>query len=208
MRARSWMAVWALIVGTSIAIEPELLGREQSSTDPTGQSGDSKPSDSQPTKGTRKPSDPRFRAAKLNLVIAGLGRNGCDVEIKPGNASCKFRALNENGAESRQHVTSAGKATLDLLDIELRGADRTCSVAITVHEPGQAAKTIYRGFRLSARPEKEATASREDSAHPDVHLLSQLPVKGHQGRRVAIPKIATRIGQPRASSPSEQIESP
>ena len=85
MRARSWMAVWALIVGTSIAIEPELLAREQSSTDPTGQSGDSKPSDSQSTKGTPKPSDPRFRAAKLNLVIAGLGRNGCDVEIKPGN---------------------------------------------------------------------------------------------------------------------------
>jgi hypothetical protein len=177
MRARSWMAVWALIVGISIAIEPELLAREQSSTDPTDQSGEPKPSDSQSTKGTRKPSDPRFRAAKLNLVIAGLGRDGCDVEIKPGNASCKFRALNENGAESRQHVTSAGKATLDLLDIELRGADRTCSVAITVLEPGQPAKTIYRGFRLSARTEGAGSTASKTAAVPSFTCYLSSPSK-------------------------------
>ena len=115
-------------------------------------------------------------------MIAGLGRNGCDVEIKPGNASCKFRALNENGAESRQHVTSAGKATLDLLDIELRGADRTCSVAITVLEPGQPAKTIYRGFRLSARTEGDGLDGVEGSGRSFLYLLSQLSIEGYQGR--------------------------
>jgi hypothetical protein len=109
------------------------------------------------------------------LVIAGLGRDGCDVEIKPGNPSCKFRALNENGVESRQHVSSAGKATLDLLDIELRGADRTCSVAITVHEPGQAAKTIYRGFRLAARPEGERASTTKAAPVPTLTCYLSSP---------------------------------
>jgi len=147
------MAALALIVGTSIALEPESLAQD------------------------RKQANPRSRAAKLNLVIAGLGRDGCDVEIKPGNASCKFRALNENGAESRQHVTSTGKATLDLLDIELRGADRTCSVAITVHEPGQPAKTIYRGFRLSARPEGEGASTAKAAPVPTFTCYLSSPSK-------------------------------
>ena len=95
-----------------------------------------------------------------------------DVTLRSNRAiaSCKFRALNENGAESRQHVTSAGKATLDLLDIELRGADRTCSVAITVLEPGQPAKTIYRGFRLSARTEGAGSTRRRQ--RPFLPLLA------------------------------------
>jgi hypothetical protein len=133
MRARSWTAALALIVGSLIALTTESSAQD------------------------RTPASSPPRAAKLSLVIAGLGRDGCDVEIKPGNPSCKFRALNENGKESRQHVGSSGKATLDLRDIELRGADRTCSIAITVHEPGQPSKTIYRGFRLTGRSEASGT---------------------------------------------------
>jgi hypothetical protein len=100
-------------------------------------------------------------------VISGLSREGCEVEVKPGNASCKFRALNEeeswledvysedlDGAEGREHVASDGRARMELRDIELRGADRTCTVAITVQEPRQAPKTVYRGFRLSPRVER------------------------------------------------------
>ena len=40
---------------------------------------------------------------------------------------------------------------MELQNVELRGADRTCTVAITVRESGQAAKTVYRGFRLPSR---------------------------------------------------------
>jgi hypothetical protein len=178
MRARSWMAALALIAGASITVGFDLAAQDRNPTDQTAQSRDPEPAEAQATKGTtRKPSDSRTRAAKLNLVIAGLGRDGCDVEIKPGNPSCKFRALNEKGAESRQHVTSAGKATLDLLDIELRGADRTCSVAITVHEPGQPAKTIYRGFRLSARPEGARTPAAKTVAVPTFTCYLSSPSK-------------------------------
>jgi hypothetical protein len=63
------------------------------------------------------------------------------VEIKPANASCKFQP------PSRQHVSPKGQARIKLSDVELRGADKTCTIAITVRETGQPPKTIYRGFR-------------------------------------------------------------
>jgi hypothetical protein len=40
---------------------------------------------------------------------------------------------------------------MDLHDVELRGADHMCTMAITIREAGQAPKTIYRGFRLANR---------------------------------------------------------
>ena len=90
-------------------------------------------------------------------MIAGLSREGCDVEVKPANASCKFRVLNDHGKESGQHVPTDGRAKLELRDVELRGADRTVTVAITVRERGQETRTIYRGFRL--RPRSQAAGS-------------------------------------------------
>jgi hypothetical protein len=87
-----------------------------------------------------------FSAVQLNLVIAGLGLDGCEVDVKPANPGCKFRVA------SSQHVPSHGRATVDLRDVELRGADHTCTIAITLRESGQAPKTIYRGFRLTTRP--------------------------------------------------------
>ncbi len=146
MRFRSWMAALALVVEPSIAVLPAELAQDRKPTENAAPAAKAQ-ADSQP------------RTIELRLVIAGLGRAGCDVEVKPGNASCKFRAFNDKGAEDRQHVTSTGQATLKLKDIELRGADRTCSVAITVHEPGQDARTFYRGFRLSARIDGAGTAS-------------------------------------------------
>jgi hypothetical protein len=113
---------------------------------------------------------------QLDLVIAGLGQAGCDVEVKPGNASCKFRALNERGAEAGQHVPSDGRAHLQLRDVELRGADRTCTVAITVREPGQASKTIYRGFRI-APPRSIPGKPAASTANPAVTCYLTSPSK-------------------------------
>ncbi len=148
MRARSWMAALALIGVTSI-----LIGRGLSAQGPGGapkpdQSKDQEkphkmPSRTEAEKPKPKPSDTHFARVQLNLVIAGLGLEGCDVEVKPANAGCRFRVA------SPQHISSAGQAKLELKDVEIRGADHTCTVAITVHEPGQPPKTVYRGFRLA-----------------------------------------------------------
>jgi hypothetical protein len=157
MRARSWMAALALIGTTSVL----LIGRGWSAQAPgsTQESGRSKdatgtPSPEKTEPGSagdesksgspaekRKESASQFPAIQLNLVIAGLGTEGCDVEVKPANAGCRFRP------SSTEHIPSDGRATIKLRDVELRGADKTCTMAITVREPGQPPQTIYRGFR-------------------------------------------------------------
>jgi hypothetical protein len=50
---------------------------------------------------------------------------------------------------------------VELRDVELRGADRTVTVAITVNEQRQASRTVYRGFRL---PSARSGASGPPSA--------------------------------------------
>jgi hypothetical protein len=78
---------------------------------------------------------------RLVLRIAGLGRNGCDVDIKPV-PGCKFRT-------ETLHVGPTGEAERVLVDVSTDSADRQFAFAITIREPGQRARTLKRGFRLS-----------------------------------------------------------
>ena len=48
-----------------------------------------------------KPTDSHFTRVQLNLVIAGLGLEGCDVEVKPANAGCKFRVPSPGSTSPR-----------------------------------------------------------------------------------------------------------
>jgi hypothetical protein len=164
MRARSWMAALALIAGTGMFVGRGLpsLGR---STTPTQEQEETPAAKQAEPKAARKDEsrelDPQPSAIQLKLAIAGLGRAGCDVEVKPGNASCRFRVLNvteqgeafKKGVDGPQHVSSTGYAYMELRDIQLRGADKICTVAITVREPGQSTRTVYRGFPLKPKAE-------------------------------------------------------
>jgi Ni/Co efflux regulator RcnB len=177
MRARSWMAVLALIAAASIAAgramqaesATEAQAQEQAPRRDT-QGASSKTTDNKGT--VARSTTPVIPVVHLNLRIAGLGREGCEVEVKPGNASCKFGVRNvtengevfEKGAEGPQHVPPTGYAYVDLRDLELRGADRVLTVAVTVREPGQAPKTIFRGFRVPLKD--DAGASKNAATVP------------------------------------------
>jgi hypothetical protein len=101
---------------------------------------------------TSSPSEPRTKGptVKLQLRIGGLRSQGCDVEVKPGNAACRFK-------KQTRHVEANGETTLVFRDVETRTVDRNCTFAITVREQGQAPKTVYRGFRMVADPSKSAS---------------------------------------------------
>jgi hypothetical protein len=152
------MALLALVFGSAalVVLEVNARGARPAQTEEQAQSEGQ--TIHAPTKQaeTPKAAEVVIPTVQLNLVIAGLGRTGCDVEIKPGNASCRFRAVGQKGAGGRHHVAPEGKASLELRDVLLRGADRTCTVAITVHESGQGPKTVYRGFRVPSRSADEA----------------------------------------------------
>jgi len=92
------------------------------------------------------------RKIELKLVIAGLGAEGCEVEVKPGNPRIDFEP-------QTLRVPSNGRASVTLKDVELLGMDRNCAFAVVVREKGQDPKTIYRGFRLPA----ESSQSRPGS---------------------------------------------
>ena len=68
-------------------------------------------------------------------------------------------------------------AVLELKDVELRGADRVCTVAIKVVEPGQAPKTVYRGFRLASPSEPVARRDWRASAVPTFTCYLSSPSK-------------------------------
>ena len=167
MRARSWMAALALIVGTSIAVGRAMPAASSAEDPPQAPSQPTEPPRAGSQTSNAKPAEETIKTVLLNLEIAGLGREGCDVEVTPGNPSCRFRAVNitrDGGKLVRtkagaQHVTSIGHAVLELQNVELRGADRTCMVKITVRESGQPAKTVFRGFRLPVHGEAGATVA-------------------------------------------------
>jgi hypothetical protein len=61
-----------------------------------------KPADAPASSGenAEEPETPgKGRTVQLTLRIGGLGDEGCDVEVKPGNASCRFK-------KQSHHVTS------------------------------------------------------------------------------------------------------
>ena len=104
-------------------------------------------------KAEKSESSKKGRSVELRLVIGGLGREGCEVEVKPGNPACRFK-------KQSRHVGSDGKLTLRIREVELRGVDRNCTFAITMREKGQSPKTVYRGFRVVA---PDSTSERTES---------------------------------------------
>jgi hypothetical protein len=91
---------------------------------------------------------PVVNKVKLEIQIAGLSRNGCEVEIKPGHAGCRFDTITKRvGAANTKGVLS-----IDPILAQSSNADRDCAFAITIREPGQAPKTFHRGIRLTPKP--------------------------------------------------------
>ncbi len=150
MQVRSWMAAVVLVAGSTVLLSgvarSQKSGSDQTPPGAQGQdAGTPKTQDSQNPSVQEKRPTANTQTVELTLMIAGLRQDGCEVEIKPGNRSCRFQP-------QRLRVESQGKAKFVFRDIELRGADRNCTFAITVHEAGQASRTIYRGFRIASRP--------------------------------------------------------
>lgn len=148
MEPRSRMAALVLAAGTLVmplaGASPQQAG--QKGTPPAA----SKPATVAEAQGHAE-DQAGTQYVKLKLLISGLGREGCDVEVKPGNRSCRFKP-------QVRHVGAPGELSLQFKDVEVLGADRNCTFAITVREAGQSSKTIYRGFRMPVRPAQAGAA--------------------------------------------------
>ncbi len=83
---------------------------------------------------------------QLVLQISGLGTDGCVVEIEPGHPGCKFDRV----VRKLEKIPAGSVALTNPITIQAQslGADRDCSFAITIKEPGKASRTYVRGLRL------------------------------------------------------------
>ncbi len=160
MKVRSWMAAVVLVAGSMVLLAG--MARSQktgSDTSPTAANQNSGTAKTQPGP---NPSDlekqpaPKSSPIKLSIMIAGLGQDGGEVEITPGNQGTRFKP-------QRLRVDARGDARFVIQDMEARGADHNCTFAITVREAGQASRTIYRGFRMVSRSAAEATSQPAQS---------------------------------------------
>jgi hypothetical protein len=150
MLVRSWKAALVLTVSLTAMTAQVSRAQEPSKAQDGLHSRPEAEAKAEPGDAAKRQPGVETRAVELNLMIAGLGRDGCDIEVRPGTRSCRFQP-------QVLHIASHGKASLNIREVEFRGADRNCSFAITVRESGQVPRTIYRAFRISPKV---------DPAHP------------------------------------------
>jgi hypothetical protein len=154
MQGRSWMAALALATGAALVS----FAQDPKAAAPAEQGGvDKKPKSAAPAE--------QGVVNKVYLVIRvnGLGREGCEVELKPGHAGCKFKPVTK-----KMKCGDGGFGEVVVEDFEVRSTrvDRDCLFSVTIKEPGLPARTSTRPLRLD-RP----TATKAVPAHEMVLML-------------------------------------
>lgn len=100
--------------------------------------------------------EPVVNQVRLELQIAGVSRDGCEIEIKPGHAGCQFPTIVKKVGPRTLGSPSRTVVNLDPILAQSTNADRDCAFAITVREPGCPPRTFHRGIRLAQRASEEA----------------------------------------------------
>lgn len=134
MRSRSRMAALALAVSLTGVPRAGLAQASAPATGPAAPAADA------------VEGGPVENRVNLILQVSGLSTQGCEIEIKPAHRSCEFTPIRR----TINRVPANAVIKLDGISVLARstGADRDCSFAITIKEPGQPPKTYRRGLRL------------------------------------------------------------
>lgn len=153
MRIKIWKAsaLAAGFVTGSIFVGP-LFGQETKTVPPPANStGKSTADDAKPAL--------KGRTIEVSLLVTDMGTNGCEIEIGPANPSCVFKPQTLH--LDRRTGLGEGRKVVRLTDVDIRGADRNCAVAVTIRQEGLPPKTFYRGFRVAANPKPGGVESFE-----------------------------------------------
>ena len=123
MHGRSWMAAWVLAAAS------------------IGVAGWAAPS-------LAGPPAPVKQQIKLNVHIAGTTPDsGVELVIKPGHPACKFKPITYKVRHD------ALIEDIPPIEVETPGANRDCSFAIVLKEPGQPDKLIRRTVQVDQAAE-------------------------------------------------------
>jgi hypothetical protein len=84
---------------------------------------------------------------RLQLQITGLSSKGCVLKVAPAHPGCKFKAIERRIDSGNADGMIRLKEPI-VLQATSTAADRDCSFAITIQEPGLPPQTYRRGLRL------------------------------------------------------------
>ena len=98
---------------------------------------------------------PVKQQVKLNMRLDGTKEySGVEIEIKPGHPATRFKPI--------KYAVKGDGDIRDILpfEVETYSADRDCSFAIVLKEPGQPDKIFRRSMQISPPATDAATAPR------------------------------------------------
>ena len=126
----------------------------------------------------------------LQIRIDGLTPgSGAQLVIKPGHRACKFAEI------VYPFKGEANIKDIPPIDVESLSADRDCSFAITLKEPGQPDKVFRRSLQLAA-----PTATTSDDAAGVKPQVLQCYLSSHsvaaKAAAAAPPAVATKPAPP------------
>jgi hypothetical protein len=108
---------------------------------------------------------PVTNTVKLELQIAGLGPQGCAVEVRPAHPGCQFSEVVTQVRSSPSGSSRTVRLPALVIDARSTGADRDCTFAITIREPNRPAMTFRRGLRLAPQVAGRPTPVRTLSCY-------------------------------------------
>jgi hypothetical protein len=103
---------------------------------------------------------PVANTVTLELQIAGLGPEGCAVEVRPAHPGCQFAEVVTQVRPSPAGSTRTVRLPALVIAAQSTGADRDCTFAITIREPNRPAMTFRRGLRLAPQVAGQPTPVR------------------------------------------------
>ncbi len=96
---------------------------------------------------------PVVNHVNLELKMDGMGDEGCEVVIKPGHPSSKFRQVQVKfGPGTAKEKYESYKVPFTIV-AQSTSADRDCSFEVIIKEPGKPDRSYQRGLRLAVREE-------------------------------------------------------
>jgi hypothetical protein len=156
MQSRSWMAALALAIAIIGANAPRSIA-----------SGPA----------------PIKQKVQLILRLDGLSSKGGEVEIKPGNAGCKFETIKFQ-TKNHPKTSSDGKIIkLDPIDVETLSADGNCSFSIILKEAGQPDKTVRRNLKITSTPAGETAKPQAMTCYISSNSLNPVASKPADGAK-------------------------
>jgi hypothetical protein len=108
---------------------------------------------------------PVANTVKLELQIAGLGPEGCAVEVRPAHPGCQFAEVVTQVRSSQAGSSRTVRLPALVIDAQSTSADRDCTFAITIRELNRPAMTFRRGLRLAPQVAGQPTPVRTLSCY-------------------------------------------